>query len=72
MILDEPVTGKEGNTVKDSIMLYEPTTRLKLDNHIHGTFYLSANYSKVNCAYHCYKGLPEGVFTDIVVDDRKD
>lgn len=60
---------EDGDEYKNLVVLYEPTCRIKLDNHIHGTFYLDANYSRANCSwrYDDYD-LPEGVFTKTEVD----
>lgn len=63
------IVTEEGDSAKNLIVLYEPTTRIKIDNHIHGSFYLDNNYSKANCSwrYNDYE-LQEGVFTETVVD----
>lgn len=51
------------------VALYEPTRHIMYGDHIRGTFYLDDKYSKTTCEWHNtdYK-LPEGVFTETVVD----
>lgn len=56
-------------TATGLIVLYEPDRIVRVDDHIHGSFYLDNKYSKANCALHYtdYE-LPEGVFTELHVD----
>ena len=51
------------------IVLYEPSRIIRVDDHIHGAFYLDDKYSRANCSVHYndYE-LPEGVFTELHVD----
>lgn len=51
------------------IVLYEPNRIIRVNNHIHGTFYLDDKYSRSNCSLHYtdYE-LPEGVFLELHVD----
>ena len=63
------ITNDEGQTLENLIVLYEPTIHIRVDDHIHGTFYLDDKYSRANCTsrYTDYD-LNEGVFTEIHID----
>lgn len=63
------ITNEQGDVLKNLIVLYEPTSRVYVDDKIHGKFYLDDKYSRSNCHLHYsdYE-LPEGVFTKTVVD----
>lgn len=51
------------------VALYEPTRHIMGDDHVHGTFYLDDKYSKTTCEWHNTDyDLPEGVFTETIVD----
>lgn len=51
------------------IVLYEPDRVIRVDDHIHGSFYLDDKYSRANCSLHYTDfELPEGVFTRVNVD----
>ena len=56
------------NTAENLIVLYEPTEHIRVDDRIHGTFYLDNNYSKANCSMSYDEPLPEGVFLKVTVD----
>jgi len=59
----------ESGTSSNLIVLYEPTCRIMVRDHIHGTFYVDDKYSRVNCSLHWDNiDLPEGVFMKVVVD----
>lgn len=63
------IRNADGDTLKNLIVLYEPTRRVYVDDHIHGTFYLDDKYSRSNCTLHYTDyTLTEGVFTKTVVD----
>jgi hypothetical protein len=68
--LDKPV-GIGGVYYDDTnvVALYEPTRHIMYGDHIRGSFYLDDKYSKTTCEWHNtdYK-LPEGVFTETIVD----
>lgn len=56
-------------SVENVIVLYEPTTRVRVEDHITGTFYLDNEYSRAHCSVIIDLGdLPEGVMTDVTVD----
>ena len=68
--LDSPAgVGGTYNGKENVVVLYEPTKHVRVDDHIHGTFYFDNDYSTANCNWHNsdYK-LPEGVFVKTVVD----
>ncbi|MBQ9418417.1 MAG: hypothetical protein IJU19_07570 [Bacteroidales bacterium] len=68
--LDSPTdVGGEYADRKNVVVLYEPTTHIRVDDHIHGTFYFDNDYSSANCNWHSTDyDLPQGVFTKTVVD----
>ena len=59
----------EAGTATGLIVLYEPDRVIRVDDRIHGSFYLDDKYSRANCSLHYtdYE-LPEGVFTRVNVD----
>lgn len=63
------IVNEDGDSLKNLIVLYEPTSRVYVADKLHGTFYLDSKYSRSNCHLHYsdYE-LPEGVFTKTVVD----
>ena len=63
------ILNSDGDTLRNLIVLYEPTRRVYMDDHIHGKFYIDDKYSKANCSLHYTDyTLREGVFTKTVVD----
>ena len=54
------------------IVLYEPPKILQVGTHLHGKFYIDNKYSKANGCVSWNDenvgNLPEGVFTEAVVD----
>ena len=70
VILDYPASvGSDYYGDSNVVALYEPTRRIMVDDHIHGTFYFDDKYSKTTCDWHNTDYvLPEGVFTETVVD----
>lgn len=65
------IVNDEGDTLRNLIVLYEPTSHIRVNRQIHGTFYLDNKYSRANCqlTYDDYE-LPEGVFTKSVEDKQ--
>ncbi len=62
------ITTDDG-TADGIIVLYEPDRVIRIDNHIHGSFYLDDKYSRANCSLHYTDfDLPEGVFIKVSVD----
>lgn len=58
-----------GDTARNVIVMYEPTVKIRVSDHIHGTFYLDDKYSKAYCSWQ-WDGekLHEGVFMRTVID----
>ncbi len=56
------------NVAENVIVLYEPDKHIMVGDVIHGKFYLSPKYSKANCSVHWDYELPEGVFTQVVIE----
>lgn len=70
IVLDYPASiGGHYYDDTNVVALYEPTCRIMVDDHVHGTFYLDDKYSKTTCDWHNtdYE-IPEGVFTKTIVD----
>lgn len=66
------VSSDTQDTLHNLVVLYEPPQILKVKTRIHGKFYIDNNYSKATgCVQwndNNIENLPEGVFTEVVVD----
>ena len=66
------VSSTGADTLYNLVVLYEPPKVLKVSSRIHGRFYLDEKYSRANgCVMwrdENIENLPEGVFTEVVVD----
>lgn len=66
------IVSSSGDTLYNLVVLFESPRVVQAPTHMHGKFYLDDKYSRVNgCARYDNEdlnNLPEGVFTQLVVD----